>query len=93
MAPEIWIPTTARRRVVDRCAVPTPDGPCGHEFYEDEPAAVRERHIVACVKANADTVVEVRERMHPEIMRPWDPEYQAWLDEHAEGIAAGQVRW
>lgn len=81
------------RRVVDRCKVPTPDGPCGHAFYEDEPEVRKVEHFKECTERNRDLIHDLATKRHPEAMKPWDPEYAAWLEERREGIANGSVRW
>lgn len=89
---DLWIPTTAQE-VVDVCKIPTPDGPCGHKFFAGESDSKKARHFKACAHANEEAIRALREKQHPDVMKPWDPEYKTWLDEHAVGIAAGTVKW
>ena len=81
-----------RREVVDRCRVPTPDGPCGHPLYEDEPRAKLEAHIRTCCAENHDFIMETRQRQHPEALEPWDPELAAWAKKNADRIMRGAKR-
>lgn len=89
---EIWIPGSARE-VVDRCKVPTPDGPCGHPFYVGESDRKKVEHLRSCAEANLERIREVRQEQHPDVLKPWDPEYAGWLEDNAAGIATGSVRW
>lgn len=83
------------RKVIDRCVVPTgdPEKPvCGHVFFEGESQEVIDRHVAACAREHHDAIVEHRERQHPEIMRPWDPELAAWVKKHGRAILEGRKR-
>lgn len=94
-AGDLVIPTASRmheKRVVDRCRVPTPEGPCGHPLFEDEPRSKMDAHVVECCRRHHDTIMEERERQHPEIMRPWDPELASWVKEHGPAILEGRKR-
>lgn len=89
---QIWIPGSAKE-VVDRCKIPTPDGPCGHAFYAGESDLKKAQHFKICAHEHMDGILEARQRQHPDVLKPWDPEYADWLDEHKAGIAAGTVKW
>lgn len=106
MSLQIWIPggadpgeqyrdrtTVFGRRVIDRCRIPTADGPCGTPFYEGEPDLHRVQHLARCASENHEHILAERRRRHPDVMRPHDPEYVDWLDKNRQGIAAGIVRW
>jgi hypothetical protein len=82
---QIWVPKSADvgeravvaregEQIVDRCRL------CG-EFvrYAGEPERVMIAHVQRCYSANEQRIREDRERAHPEIMKPWDPEYVSWL--------------
>lgn len=81
-----------RKAVVDRCRVPTPEGPCGHPFFEDESQSKREAHLVDCCRRNTDTIMAERERQHPAIMEPWDTELDRWIAQHRREIIEGRKR-
>lgn len=81
------------KRVVDRCRIPTENGPCGHAFLEDEPEVRKVAHLKECAERNAHVIREAAAKHHPDVLKPWDPEYAAWLEERKDGIAAGTVRW
>jgi hypothetical protein len=81
------------RPVVDRCRVPTPEGPCGHPMFEGESRESFERgHVVPCLRRNHDTIMQERARQHPDIMRPWDPELATWVKRHGDAILEGRKR-
>lgn len=84
---ELIIPSMGRR-VIDRCRV------CRTPFYEGESRARIEQHIRVCVSANHDRLMAERRRQHPDIMRPWDPEYARWIQDPAKraGIMSGKIR-
>ena len=80
------------RPVIDRCRVPTPEGPCGHPLFEGEPRSRFDAHIVDCLARNRETIMEARARQHPEIMEPWDTELDRWIAKHSEAILEGRKR-
>lgn len=85
------------RIVVDRCIIPVDDGeggtrPCGHPLYEHEPRAALEAHIRDCAARNHNTIMELRQRQHPEVMEAWDPELAAWAQKNADAIMRGAKR-
>jgi hypothetical protein len=85
---ELIVVTTPDRRIVDRCRV------CKCPFYEDESRSRIERHLIDCVKANHDRLMADRARQHPEIMRPWDPEFAAWIQDPAKrrSLMTGRIK-
>lgn len=92
MAVEIWIPGSANE-VVDRCKVPTPDGPCGHAFYKGESDLKKAQHFKICTHRNMESILAFRAQETAGRLGSFDPEYSEWLEDHAEGIAAGRVKW
>jgi hypothetical protein len=81
-----------QEEVVDRCRVPTPEGPCAHPFFANEPVSKREAHIVECCRRHHDTIMEARAQQHPAIMDAWDPELEAWVNQHAQALIEGRMR-
>jgi hypothetical protein len=79
------------RKVIDRCVVPTKEGPCGAEFYQGQ-EELRDRHVAECCRRHAEEIAAVREHQHPSIMAPWDPEFADWMTANRRGIAEGRVR-
>lgn len=65
---------------------------CGQKFYkgQEELAAI---HSAKCAGEHADEIREWMARRRPDVMKPWDPEYHAWLRQHDQGIREGRVRW
>lgn len=93
--PKLYVQTGStihERRVIDKCAVPTPEGPCGHLFFEGESQTTIDAHVSECARRNHDTIMEHRARQHPEIMKPWDPELAAWVKKHGRAILEGRKR-
>jgi hypothetical protein len=93
LASGLIIPTSSslhRRAPKYVCRVPTADGgTCGHPFYEGEERA-RERHVAECCKRNHDAIVAFREKQHPDVLRPWDPELERWIAEHRDEVLEGR---
>lgn len=92
----LFLPTSSQihgKRVVMRCTViVNADGEvCGHPFYEDESQEVRERHIVDCAARHAAAINAYRQRTHPDIMRPWDPEIAQYMAENKEALLSGRL--
>lgn len=82
-----------QHEVIDRCRVPTPEGPCGHPRYETESVESFERgHVIPCLRANHDTIMAERARQHPAIMDAWDPELEKWITKHGAAILEGRKR-
>jgi hypothetical protein len=85
----LWLPPSsdAGREVVDRCRI------C-REFvvYEGEDPRTMERHLRECVKANHDALMAERERQHPEIMKPWDPDFFSWIRRNSDAVLEGRKK-
>lgn len=75
------------RAVIDRCRVCV-------EFvlYRGESRGRMEKHVIECVERNRDRLLAERRRAHPEIMKPWDPEYSSWLKVNKDAIMRGDVK-
>jgi hypothetical protein len=85
MSLQIWVPKSADvgdravvaregEQVADRCRI------CWDFVrYEGEPERVMIAHVQRCYAEHEAQLREDRERAHPEIMKPWDPEYVSWL--------------
>lgn len=89
------VPTSAvihNSPVVDRCIVPTPDGPCGHPLREGESRTDFDNHVAQCARRNAETILHERERQHPSIMKPWDTELDTWISKHREALLEGRKK-
>lgn len=90
----IYVPTSANihgYQVIDRCrTIVNADGElCGHPFYENEPRSKIEAHITECLAKHAAAIRAFRDRQHPEIMRPWDPELAAFVKRNREELLSG----
>lgn len=87
-SPLIIVTSAPDRVIVDRCRI------CRAPFYEDESRSRIERHIIDCVNANRDRLMADRRRQHPEVMKPWDPEYARWIQDPAryEGLMSGRIK-
>jgi hypothetical protein len=64
---------------------------CGHEFYKDEPQSKIDAHIVECTGRHASAIHAYRQRTHPDIMRPWDPEIAEYMAENKEALLRGEL--
>jgi hypothetical protein len=84
--------TELESRILDRCRIPTPDGPCGHITLEEEGHRASQLHAVRCAQENHETILAVREEQHPEIMKPWDPEQFAWIRRNGAAILEGRLK-
>lgn len=84
---------TRDREVISICRVPVnAEGRvCGKRFYTGEEKAA-EVHTVRCARRHTDAIMAFRERSHPSIMKPWDPEYAAWLAQHKQAVLEGRMR-
>jgi hypothetical protein len=88
--PTIFIPTSARlhgKEPIYVCRVITSaeGDTCGKPFYEGE-ERTRDFHVANCAKQNHDAIMAFRNRSHPEIMRPWDPELEKWISDNRTAI-------
>jgi hypothetical protein len=86
---------TLRGRVVSRCTVPHgPGRVCGWPFYDSDSEAAVLEHTRKCLSDHHEDVVAERERQHPSIMRPWDPEFFSWVRDpgRARAIMEGRVK-
>lgn len=90
----LFIPTSARlhqKPVIGACSVVvTAEGDvCGTPFFD-----LREKisHVTECAKKHASAINAYRLRTHPDIMRAWDPELEAWITKHREAILDGRKR-
>jgi hypothetical protein len=105
MTKQVWLPSSAdsgsrtfvgvdtSRQVIDRCHVPTgPDTLCGFPIFEGESPRVMERHIRRCVSENEAHIHAARNRAHPDILKPWDTEFHAWVQKHREALIEGRKR-
>lgn len=99
----VWLPNGATKAmhadVISICRVPVAFDAetgevktCGQKFVKGQEARV-ERHHAQCARDHDDVIRAYLQQRHPDIMKPWDPEYAAWLKQHARGIAEGRVRW
>lgn len=80
------------RPVIDRCKVPTPEGPCGHPLREGENRTAFERHVADCARRNAEHIMRERERSHPSIMNPWDEDLDRWVKENRDALLEGRKK-
>jgi hypothetical protein len=92
----IYVPTSSKlhgKQVVDRCkTIVNADGElCGHPFYEDEPRSRIEAHVTACLAQHAAAIRAFRQRTHPDVMRPWDPELAAFVSNNREAMIRGEI--
>jgi len=85
--PLILIPASARR-VVDRCRI------CKAPRLEHETQRSWESHITRCLAEHHDELMAERRRRHPDILKPWDPEYAAWIQDPARrrGLMDGSIK-
>lgn len=84
---ELIIPNTGRK-VIDRCRI------CKIPRYEGESQSSWESHIIGCIRRNQDRLAADRERQHPAILKPWDPEYARWIQDPARlpGLMSGKIK-
>jgi hypothetical protein len=90
----IYVPTSSKLHgleVVDRCrTIVSAEGDvCGHPFYENESIAKREAHITECLAKHASAIRAFRQRQHPDIMRPWDPELADYVKANKLELVTG----
>lgn len=78
-------------RIVDRCRIPTSTGPCGHIVVASDHPRAMEFHVRECAPRNIAAIHEARQQQHPDIMRPWDPELEAWITRHRVPILEGRM--
>lgn len=79
--------------VVDRCIVPTPEGPCGHPLREGENRRVWEtEHVAKCAQRNAELIMQERERQHPSILNPWDEDLDRWVKKNRDALLEGRKK-
>lgn len=79
--------TDTSRPIVDRCRI------C-REFvvFEGEHPRTMEMHLRRCVAANEALLREERERQHPSIMAPWDPEFFRWMRSNERAVLEGRLK-
>ena len=85
------------RPVIGVCRVPTGvdamgnETVCGMPFREGEERALA-MHLKLCTERHADEIREAIERHHPEILKPLDKEFAAWLRSNRKGIMEGRLK-
>lgn len=100
--PELWVPdaarvprrdSTASREVISVCRIPVNvDGEiCGRRFFTGEEKQVQQ-HALRCAREHGDAIRAWRERSHPSILKPWDPEFAGWVRGNRRAILEGRVR-
>lgn len=95
---QMWLPSSAdhgsrtfvagvdtSRPVIDRCRV------CRIPFFEGEEHRVHE-HLVACARRNHERLVAQVKRAHPDILKPWDTDFHAWVQKHRTSLLEGRKR-
>lgn len=62
---------------------------CGHPSY-----TIREAlsHSSSCAKRHESAIRAYRNRTHPEMMRAWDPELEAWFSKHKRAVLEGRMK-
>lgn len=83
-----------QKDVISTCLVVTnlEGDVCGQKFYKGQEALV-EQHAIRCTREHGDVIEEWMKIRRPDVMKPWDPEYDNWLRRNKVGIREGRVRW
>jgi hypothetical protein len=76
-------------RPVGVCQIPVnADGDlCLEPTYSEE---ARRQHAAKCAQENATAINAFRNRQHPEVMRPWDPELEEFVMRRRVDILTGR---
>lgn len=80
-----------KRRPIGVCQViVTGDGDqCLTPFFDERE---RRNHVATCATKHASAINAYRNRTHPEIMRPWDPELEKWMSSNKDAVLSGRKR-
>jgi uncharacterized C2H2 Zn-finger protein len=78
-------------RPVGRCdvVVNADGGRCGTLFYDRTKWL---RHVARCSVQHESAINAYRKRTHPDIMRAWDPELEAWMAQNARAVLEGKMK-
>jgi hypothetical protein len=82
-----------QRDVISTClvVVDASGKTCGQKFYRGQ-EALATKHTLDCLNRHRDELEAHMNHIHPEIMKPWDPEFAAWMHQHREAVAEGRMK-
>lgn len=60
---------------------------CLEPTYSEE---ARRQHAASCAEKHASAIHAFRKRQHPDIMRPWDPELEAYVSANKQALLTGE---